>query len=94
MKDKRILDLVGKTNLDDLRGVYPRLSAIVSNDSSPIHYASAFNVSTVAIFGATASAMGFGPLADESSVVEIPHLSVALAAITVQCSVHLLTLSV
>ena len=74
MKDKRILDLVGKTNLDDLRAVYPRLSAIVSNDSSPIHYASAFNVPTVAIFGATTSAMGFGPLAEESSVVEIPTL--------------------
>ena len=72
--DKRILDLVGKTSLDDLRGLYPKLAVLVSNDSSPIHYASAFNVSTVAIFGATASSMGFGPLADESSVVEISSL--------------------
>ena len=74
MKDKRVLNLVGKTSLDDLRAIYPKLTALVSNDSSPIHYASAFNVATIAVFGATTSAMGFGPLADDSSVVELSDL--------------------
>lgn len=66
----RVLNLAGKTSLDDLRSIYPKLSALVCNDSSPIHYASAYNVPTVAVFGATKPAMGFGPLADKSIVVE------------------------
>ena len=66
----KIIDLVGKTKLEDLRYVYPQLKLLISNDSSPIHYASAFNVPTIAIFGATVSAMGFGPLAAGSTVVE------------------------
>src|SRR5690606_37744480 len=38
----RWIDLAGKTSLDDLRRIYPRATALVSNDSSAIHYASAF----------------------------------------------------
>lgn len=67
----RILNLAGQTNLQDLSGIYPRLTKLISNDSSPIHYASAFNTPTVAIFGATVPGMGFGPLADQSSIAEI-----------------------
>ena len=67
---KKVVNLAGKTGLNDLRSIYPKLNALVCNDSSPIHYASAFNVPTVAIFGATKPAMGFGPLADKHVVVE------------------------
>lgn len=67
---ERILNLAGKTTLKDLRGIYPFLKSIVTNDSSPIHYASAFNVPTVAIFGPTVPAMGFGPLSDVSRIVQ------------------------
>lgn len=66
----RLLNLAGQTSLDDLRAVFPALDLVVTNDSSPIHYASAFNIPTVAIFGATIPAFGFGPLADNSVVVE------------------------
>jgi heptosyltransferase-2 len=59
----RWLNVAGMTDLDDLRRVMPRLSLLVANDSSPIHYASAFDVPTVALFGATVPQMGFGPLA-------------------------------
>lgn len=68
---EKILNLVGKTSLSDLQGIYPRLCKIISNDSSPIHYASAFNVPTIAIFGSTIPEMGFGPLASHSKVVQI-----------------------
>ncbi len=67
----RIMNLCGKTSLAELNGIYPMLSALVSNDSSPIHYASAFNVPTVAIFGATVPSMGFAPLADRSVIAEV-----------------------
>lgn len=73
---QRLLDLVGKTSLEDLRGLYSRFSLLVSNDSSPIHFASAFGVRTVAIFGATVPAMGFGPRAEASQVVEAKHFDV------------------
>lgn len=71
---ERVLDLAGRTSLDDLRKIFPHLSLLVTNDSSPIHYASAFDVPTVAIFGATVPEMGFGPLAPKSQTigVELP----------------------
>ena len=67
----KLLNLVGKTSLEDLRRVLPRCSLLVANDSSPIHYASALGVPTVAIFGATVPGMGFAPLAPKSSVVGV-----------------------
>ncbi len=67
----RVTNLAGKTSLDDLRAVYPRLSLLISNDSSPLHYASAFGVPSLAIFGATVPGLGFGPLAPGSRVAEV-----------------------
>jgi heptosyltransferase-2 len=67
----RVLNLAGKTNLDDLRAIFPQLNLLISNDSSPLHYASAFRTPTLAIFGATVPALGFGPLAPKAKVAEI-----------------------
>lgn len=72
---KRFWNLAGKTSLDDLRRLYPRLSLVLTNDSSPIHYASAFNIPTVAIFGPTVPSMGFGPLADRSIAIGMTNLT-------------------
>lgn len=68
---RRVLNLAGQTSLDDLRAVFPRLQLLISNDSSPLHYASAFRVPTLAIFGATVPALGFGPLAEGSRIAEV-----------------------
>lgn len=70
-----VWNLAGETNLDDLRRIYPMLRMMISNDSSPIHYASAFNVPTLAIFGSTVPQLGFGPLADGSEVAELADLA-------------------
>jgi heptosyltransferase-2 len=70
----RVLDLAGKTSLDDLRRLFPHLALLIANDSSPIHYAAAFAVPTVAVFGATVPSMGFGPLAPGSVVLEVGGL--------------------
>ena len=59
------------TALEDLPGLFKRCRLLVSNDSSPIHFASAVNLPTVAIFGATIPEMGFGPTADQSSSIGI-----------------------
>ena len=47
-----------------------RAQAVVSNDSGPLHLASAVNAPTVALFCSTTPAFGFGPLAEKSEVVE------------------------
>ena len=70
----RIVDLVGQTDLADLCEIFPVTKAIVCNDSSPIHYASAFDVPTICIFGPTRPEMGFGPLASGSIVIESTDL--------------------
>ncbi|NRA64676.1 MAG: glycosyltransferase family 9 protein [Pseudobacteriovorax sp.] len=72
----RVLNLAGHTSLSDLLYIYPKLKLLVANDSSPIHFASAFDIPTIAIFGATVSGMGFGPLAKRSKVVELSQADV------------------
>jgi len=71
-KPAGLFDLVGKTTLVDLPFIYSHLSLLITNDSSPIHYASALAIPTLAIFGATVPAMGFAPLAPHSKVIDIP----------------------
>lgn len=66
----KISNLVGLTSLDDLRSIIPSLNLLICNDSSPLHYASAFNIPTVALFGATTVNMGFGPLSSQSFAME------------------------
>jgi len=65
-------------NAVDATGILPmlgsaeligRCAAIVTNDSSPLHLASAMGTPTVAIFGPTVPDFGFGPLASSSVVV-------------------------
>lgn len=46
-----------------------RCNLLVSNDSAPLHLASAVDTPTVAIFGPTVPAFGFGPLAKDSTTV-------------------------
>lgn len=66
-----LTNLVGITALEDLPGLFKRCRLLVSNDSSPIHFASAVNLPTVGVFGATIPEMGFGPTADQSTSVGI-----------------------
>ena len=58
-----VLPLLGSAEL------IGRSAVIVTNDSSPLHLASAMGTPTVAIFGPTVPDFGFGPLAPSSVVV-------------------------
>lgn len=74
-----IRDEVSHSSIENLTG---RLSLLQSaalmrdavlnyvNDSGPMHLASAMNANTVAIYCSTVPSFGFGPLADNSSVVQ------------------------
>jgi len=67
------IDATGRLTLLGSAELIGRCRAIVTNDSAPLHLASAMNTPTIAIFGPTVPAFGFGPLADASVTAE--HLS-------------------
>ncbi len=69
------IDATGKLSLLASAALLARARVLVSNDSAPLHLASAMNTPTVALFGPTVPAMGFGPLAERRTVVEHTTLS-------------------
>ncbi|MDF3820049.1 glycosyltransferase family 9 protein [Leptospira sp. 96542] len=71
----RLLSLIGKTNLKELSLWIEGAKAIISNDSSPIHFASAFNVPTVMIYGATIPEFGYSSLSERQRLLEVTGLS-------------------
>jgi heptosyltransferase-2 len=66
------VNLVGKTDLEELKSLMGRLSLFVTNDSGPMHLAAAAGVPVVAIFGATTRELGFFPYGSGHLVVEAP----------------------
>jgi heptosyltransferase-2 len=64
-----IVDATGKLTLLGSAALLSRCAVLVTNDSAPLHLASAMNTPTVALFGPTVPAMGFGPLSDRHAVI-------------------------
>lgn len=71
----RLLSLIGKTTLGELAVWIRNAKAIISNDSSPIHFASAFDVPTVMIYGATIPAFGYSTLSTKQRIIEVKDLN-------------------
>lgn len=70
-----VIDATGRLSLLASAALLSRVSMVVTNDSAPLHLASAMNTPTVALFGPTVPSMGFGPLADIHHVPGIETLS-------------------
>ena len=68
---KGVLNFSGRTSLVELSWLISQAKAVVTNDSSPIHFASAHNIPTVAIFGATVKDFGYTSLADRNRIAEV-----------------------
>ena len=68
------IDATGRLSLLASANLISRAAAIVSNDSAPLHLASAMKTPTVALFGPTVPTLGFGPLAPEHRVPGVDHL--------------------
>ena len=66
---EQIVDGIGKLSLLGSAELIRRCVALVSNDSSPQHLASAMGTPTVTVFGPTVPDFGFGPLAPGSQIV-------------------------
>ncbi len=69
-RSSQALDWSGKTDLSDLKALMPRLSLFVTNDSGPMHLATACGVPTLAIFGPTTRELGFFPYGPAHRVLE------------------------
>ena len=67
----KVVDMTGRTNLMELSYIISRAKCVISNDSSPIHIASAFNIPTLAIFGATITDFGYTPLSERHTISEV-----------------------
>lgn len=77
------IDLRGKTTLLELVEVIRRADIVLTNDSSPIHIASAFpNVRILALFGPTVEKFGFFPWSKNSEVFQVEGLECR------PCSIH------
>lgn len=73
--DPRVVDLTGKTRIKDLFYLIAWARLLISNDSAPIHIASAFNTPTIDIYGPTVPEFGFYPLSEKNKIIQIENLS-------------------
>ncbi len=64
------LDATGALSLLASAELIGRCRVLVTNDSAPQHLASAMGTATLAVFGPTVPAFGFGPLAPLSLILE------------------------
>jgi heptosyltransferase-2 len=71
----RAVDATGQLSLLASAALIGRARVLVTNDSAPLHMASAMNTPTVAVFGPTVPRFGFGPLADARAIAEVTHLT-------------------
>jgi len=71
----RVIDCTGVLSLLASAELIGRARVLVTNDSAPLHLASATGTPTVAIFGPTVPEFGFGPLAPRSSVLGVTTLA-------------------
>jgi heptosyltransferase-2 len=63
------IDATGRLSLLASADLIGRSAVLVTNDSSPLHLASAMDTPTIAVFGPTVPEFGFGPLAERAVVM-------------------------
>jgi heptosyltransferase-2 len=71
----RAANTCGALTLRQSAELVRRAAVLVTNDSAPLHLAQAVETPTVAIFGSTIPAFGFGPRGPRDVVVELTGLS-------------------
>jgi len=66
-----VIDTTGKTSLREFMALVSRAEVVITNDSSPTHFAVALGRSVVTVFGPTVKEFGFYPYSDKGVVAEI-----------------------
>ena len=70
-----VIQLIGQTTLGETIAIVKNLSLLITNDSAPLHIASACKTPVVAIFCATVPEFGYGPWKTEAETVGVDGLS-------------------
>ncbi|MBS1975569.1 MAG: glycosyltransferase family 9 protein [Bacteroidetes bacterium] len=70
-KNQPVFDLSGKLSFLESAALMKGAVMNYTNDSAPMHFASAMNAPVAAVFCSTIPAFGFGPLSDKKTIIEI-----------------------
>jgi heptosyltransferase-2 len=71
IENKDLVNLCGKLDLLDSAALMKKAVINLVNDSAPMHIASAMNAPTCAIYCSTIPQFGYGPLSDNSIILQI-----------------------
>jgi heptosyltransferase-2 len=71
----RAVNAAGQLSLRGSAALIARAKLLVTNDSAPLHLATAAGTPIVAVFGPTLPSFGFGPRGPHDRIVEHDHLS-------------------
>ena len=73
-QNKQVVNLAGQLSLLQSAALMASAKRNFVNDSGPLHLASATNAPVSAFFCSTVPEFGFGPLSDQSEIVEVSNL--------------------
>lgn len=74
-EDKEVVNLCGELSLLESAALMKGAKMNYVNDSGPLHLASATNAPVTAFFCSTIPDFGFGPLSEDSAILEVKNLS-------------------
>ncbi len=69
-----VVNLAGRLSFLQTAALMRGAQRVYANDSAPLHFASAVNAPTTAIFCSTLPEFGFGPLSDDRSIAQVQGL--------------------
>ena len=75
IKNIEVKNLAGKLSLMESAALIKGAIRTFVNDSGPLHLASAMNAPVTVYFCSTSPSFGFGPLSDDSEIIEVKYLS-------------------
>ncbi|MEF3280193.1 MAG: lipopolysaccharide heptosyltransferase II [Elusimicrobiota bacterium] len=67
---EKCINITGKTTLGELISIIKKADVLITNDSGPMHIASATSTPVIAIFGPTTRELGFYPWGKHARVIE------------------------
>ncbi len=65
-----VINLAGKTTLEELMNLIKNSDLLITNDSGPMHIAAAFDINIISFFGPTTKELGFFPYSKKALVLE------------------------
>ncbi|MCH7760178.1 lipopolysaccharide heptosyltransferase II [candidate division TA06 bacterium] len=86
--EEEVNNFVGKTSLRELAALLDQCHLVVTNDSGPLHMATALGRPVVALFGPTVEEFGFTPYDNQSSEFEVRSIVLSKDLSCRPCSLH------